>query len=135
MSPRQTGRNPGWTATADAACLPSSDAFVRATSSTGNSPCSRTTPSAAQPARPCSTASYSKRRDTLADPFLKKHRNGALVVIGALVLVIGFWIDQAPRFRFYRVYRMKQRLRSLSLPPQSQLSNFNDFGTVEVPSL
>jgi hypothetical protein len=71
----------------------------------------------------------------LADPFLKKHRNGALVVIGALVLVIGFWIDQAPRFRFYRVYRMKQRLRSLSLPPQSQLSNFNDFGTVEVPGL
>jgi hypothetical protein len=56
-------------------------------------------------------------------------------MIGALVLVIGFWIDQAPHFHFYRMYRMKQRLRNLSLPPQSRLVNIDDFGSVEVPGL
>jgi hypothetical protein len=55
--------------------------------------------------------------------------------MGTLVLVIGFWIDQAPRFHFYRMYRMKQRLRSVSLPPQSQLINVSDFGTLEVHGL
>ena len=71
----------------------------------------------------------------LPDPFLKKHWKGTLVAIGVLVLVIGFWIDQAPHFHFYRIYRMKQKLRSLSLPPQSQLLDIVDFGTVKVRDL
>ena len=80
-------------------------------------------------------ANCSKRKDILADPLLKKRRNGALVVIGALVLVIGFWIDQAPHFHVYRMYRMKQRMRSLRLPAQSRLLDINDLNTLEVRGL
>jgi hypothetical protein len=68
----------------------------------------------------------------LADPFLKKHKNGALVVTGALVLVIAFWIYQAPHTHFYRMYRLKQKLRNLSLPPQTTVPTIND-DTVELP--
>jgi hypothetical protein len=71
----------------------------------------------------------------LPDPFLKRHRNGTLVVIGALVLVIGFWVDRAPHLHFYRMYRMKQSMRSLRLPPQSRLLGIDDFNTLEVRGL
>jgi len=69
----------------------------------------------------------------LADPFLKKRKNGVLVVTGALMLVLAFWIYRVPHTHFYRTYRLKQRLRSFSLPPQTKVLTINDMGTVELP--
>lgn len=64
---------------------------------------------------------------------LKKQKNGVLVVTGALVLVIAFWIFQAPHFHLYRTYRLKHKLRNLSLPAETKLLDINDINTVDLP--
>jgi hypothetical protein len=52
--------------------------------------------------------------------------------MGALVLVITFWIYQAPHTHFYREYRLKKRLGNFSLPPQTEGPTITD-NTVKLP--
>jgi len=52
--------------------------------------------------------------------------------MAALVLVIGFWILQAPRTHLYIAYRLKQKLRSFGQPAETTLPAIND-NTVKLP--